>query len=165
MVLERDEFIVTFDSTKVTEEILIATIKKSGYTAQIVSDQPSEPVSVSNVPLPQGFPLLDDALARAKKERKPIVLDFYAEWCAPCKKMEKTTFTDTKVKALLERAIWLKIDTDKEVELSKQLEVVGLPDFRLVTPDGKTLRQLRGYLNADSFAAELEWLLKQSESK
>ena len=165
MVLERDEFTITYDPTKATEELLIATVKKSGYTAQVISGQPNEPVSENNSALPQGFPLLDEALARAKKEQKPIVLDFYAEWWAPCRQMDKTTFTDDKVKALLDRAIWLKIDTDKEAELSKQLGVVGLPDIRFVMPDGKVFRQLRGYQDAESFVAELESLLKQTQGK
>jgi thiol:disulfide interchange protein len=72
------------------------------------------------VPLPQGFPLLDDVVAKAKQEQKLVVLDVSAKWCVPCWQM-KRTFTDAKVKALLDRTVWIKIDTDEEPDLSKRL--------------------------------------------
>ena len=105
--------------------------------------------------LPRGFALLDEALAQAQKESKPVVLDFYAEWRAPCQRMEKTTFIDEKVKALLVRCIFLRIDTDEQPEISRRMNVEGLPDIRFVAPDGKVVKQLRSYQDAESFAEEL----------
>jgi thiol:disulfide interchange protein len=164
MRLERDEFIITYDETKTTPKILIATIRKAGYTAQVVGgkDTGSAP-EATPAELPPGFALLDEALARAKSERKPIVLDFSAEWCAPCKRMEKTTFTDAKVKELLQRCILVRIDVDQHEELTQQLGVIGLPDLRLVTPDGKVFQKLRGYQFPDTFAAELARLIQSVE--
>jgi thiol:disulfide interchange protein len=161
MRLERDEFVITYDGTKATPQDLIATIRKAGYTAQVVGgkDQGNTPVTTPAV-LPPGFAILDDALARARSDRKPVVLDFLAEWCAPCKRMEKTTFADDRVKALLQQCILVRIDVDQHEELTRQVGVIGLPDLRFVTPDGKIIRKLRGYQFPDDFATELEHLIR-----
>jgi len=163
MFLDREEFAVTYDPKKATPERLIATIKDAGYTAQIVTDKRSPASDATPATVPQGFPLLDEALAQAKRERKLIVLDFSAEWCAPCKQMERTTFADPKVKALLERCVLVKIDTDRQPEMSQRLGVVGLPDIRFVSPDGKVIHRLRGFQNAESFAAALMLFIQAVE--
>ena len=117
------------------------------------------------VALPRGFPLLDNALAKAKAENKPIVLDLNAEWCAPCRKLELLTFPDPRVKALLEQTVFLRIDTDKNPVIAQRLGVEGLPDIRFVLPDGTIIRQLRSFQDAESFAIELEQLLRKVVSK
>jgi thiol:disulfide interchange protein len=157
MLLDRDEFVVTYDPTKADPAKLIATIKESGYTSQVVGDKAGQAAS-SSLPLtlPQGFSLLDEALERAKREKKLVVLDFFAEWCAPCQRMEKTTFADARVKALLKRCVVVRIDTDQHVDLAAKLGVAGLPDIRFVTADRKVVRSLRGFQDADALAGELE---------
>ena len=164
MLLDRDEFVVTYDPAKVNEETLIATIKRSGYTAQIVLGSPDS-VAEEKMVLPHGFPLLDEALANARKENKPLVIDFYASWCIPCQRMEQTTFTDATVKTLLQQCIFLRIDTDQQPELAKQVGVVGLPDMRLATPDGKVVRKLRGYQDAETFAKDLTGLIGEVKNR
>lgn len=156
MRLEHDEFVITYDATRTTLKTLIAVIRKAGYTAQIVSGQGAYKAA-ENTPaeLPRGFALLDESLARAKSERKLIVLDFSAEWCAPCQQMERTTFADARVKELLQRCVVVKIDTDQQEEIARRIGVVGLPDIRFATPDGKVIQILRGYQEAEAFTAEL----------
>jgi thiol:disulfide interchange protein DsbD len=155
MRLDRDEFVVTYDPAQVDPAGLIATIKEIGYTARVVSKKGKSATGTAPLSLPRGFALLDEALAQAQKERKPIVLDFFAEWCAPCQRMEKTTFIDDRVKALLGRCVFLRIDTDKQPEISRRMNVEGLPDIRFVTPDGKVVKQLRNYQDAEAFVEDL----------
>ena len=160
MRLDRDEFAITYDPAKVAPAEIIATIKETGYTARVVSGNEKSPTGTAPLSLPRGFALLDEALAQAQKERKPVVLDFFAEWCAPCQRMEKTTFIDERVKALLGRCVFLRIDTDEQPEISRRMNVEGLPDIRFVTPDGKVVKQLRSYQDAESFAEELGRFLR-----
>ncbi|MBL8208329.1 MAG: thioredoxin family protein [Blastocatellia bacterium] len=166
MLLDRDEFVVTFDAAKADAKRLIATIKNAGYTAQVVSGDANESIAANaHAMLPSGFALLDNALARANAENKLIVLDFFAEWCAPCQRMEKTTFVDARVANLLARTVVVRIDTDQHADIAAQMGVVGLPDIRFVKPDGSIIRQLRGYVDAESLVKELEQALRFGETK
>ena len=160
MRLERDEFEVTFDALQIDERKIIETINNTGFKATLVASRAN--VKISNETsenafvLPQGFKILDDAFAKAQKENKALLIDFYAEWCVPCQRMEKETFADAKVKEFLQNVVLLKIDTDKEPQLAEKFGVVGLPDFRLITPEGKEFRRLRGFQTAEKFTKDLE---------
>jgi thiol:disulfide interchange protein DsbD len=163
MRLDRDEFTITYDPAKVAPAEIIATIRQAGYTARVVSGEGKssrEPVAPS---IPRGFALLDEALAQARRERKPIVVDFYAEWCAPCQRMEKTTFKDERVRTLLERCVFVRIDTDEHPDVTKRMAVEGLPDIRFALPEGTVVRQLRNFQDAESFSSELEGLIQKME--
>lgn len=166
MHLERDEFEVTFDSLQIDEQKIIEAIDKTGFKATLVASR----ANVKQLPgadsaLPQGFKVLDDALAQARREGKPLLIDFYAVWCLPCQRMDKETFADAKVKDVLQKVVLLKIDTDKDPTLSEKFGVVGLPDFRLIKPDGKEFRRLRGFQKADKFLRDLEELVGDGKSK
>lgn len=165
MVLERDEFLVSYDPAKGNDELLVETVKQSGYAAQVVSNQVGETQKTEETVLPQGYPILDKALTQAKRENKPLVLDFYAEWCVPCKQMEKDVFPDPKVAAQLQQVIFVRIDTDQEPELTQKLGVVGLPDIRFASPDGKIINKTIGFQDAESFSERLDELIKTFGAK
>jgi len=69
----------------------------------------------------------EDGLAAAKKERKPICLIFYTEWCPHCANYSKV-FHDPKVVEQAKRFVMIRVDNDKNAELSKQYA----PDGRYI---------------------------------
>ncbi len=159
--LDRDEFVITFDAAKAKRDDLIAIIREAGYTSYVATDETSPDDNGAG----EGSlddPVYQDALARAERENKPIVIDFMALWCVPCRRMEKETFTDPAVASLLERVVFLKVDTDEHAELAKHFDVAGLPDIRFLNPDGTEIHRLNDFQDAELFSDLLRGLLDGS---
>ena len=102
-------------------------------------------------------------LQQAVKDGKgqAVMVDFYADWCVTCKEMEKYTFTDPSVQALLRNAILVKADvteTNAETKaLLKAFQIVGPPAILFFNKDGEELRPFRqvGFMPAEAFAAHV----------
>ena len=154
MELERDEFVVTFDTSKIGVADLLAANEKSGFPARVVTET-AELTQIE--PLPDEVeepPFFREAFARAALERKPLVLDFMATWCLPCLRMQKETFPDARVAGLLERVVFLTIDTDEYPVLAKKFGVVGLPDLRLLSFDGQEIKRFLDFQSPEAFSGD-----------
>jgi thiol:disulfide interchange protein DsbD len=107
---------------------------------------------------------LDDAIRNAGG--KPVLLDFYADWCVSCKEMERFTFTDDKVKQRLAGMVKVQIDvTANNAEhqaLLKRFRLFGPPGIIFFDKNGKEINGLRviGFQNAEKFAGALDEVLK-----
>ena len=164
MELERDDIVVTYDASETSIDELLKACEDSGFPATVVTEPPAEPEKTATAVAGEDPEFYVAALARAKEEQKPIVLDFSAEWCAPCQQMVRKVFPDPGVVELLKRFIFVTIDTDEYPALAQKFGVVGMPDIRILSPDGKEVRQLLGFHDADAFAKELQALLDSLEN-
>ena len=103
---------------------------------------------------------IDAALAKAKVQGKPVMLDFYADWCVSCKEMEKFTFTDARIKAKLGTLVLLQADVtannDDDKALLKRFSLFGPPGMIFFGLDSVESGRVIGFENADKFAASLE---------
>ena len=105
---------------------------------------------------------LDAALASAKQAGKPVLLDFYADWCVSCKEMERDTFTDERVRRAFAAFVLLQADVtandDTDVALMRRLKIVGPPATLFYDRTGAAHPELRldGFEAADRFTARLE---------
>lgn len=94
------------------------------------------------------------AQEKATAENKLLFIDFYADWCMPCKMMEKQVFTDSLVGTYFnEKFISLQINVEKEENqaLVKQYKVTSMPTLAILRPDGKSLSISSGARNKEDF--------------
>lgn len=80
-------------------------------------------------------------IAAAQTAGKPVVIDFYADWCLPCKELDQKTFTDDKVIAELDRFVRVKADLTmandaKNVALAKRYGIAGMPTIVFIDSNG-----------------------------
>lgn len=100
-------------------------------------------------------------LERELGQGKPVMLDFYADWCVSCKEMEKFTFTKPEVHAALSGYTLLKADVtandDTDQALLKHFTLFGPPATIFFASDGREIRgqRLIGFEAADKFAARV----------
>jgi thiol:disulfide interchange protein len=101
-----------------------------------------------------------DALKKAKTDNKLVMVDFYADWCQPCKKLDATTWKDDKVQAWLrEKMVAIKLDKDKSKAVADKYKIGVLPAMLFVRPDGFEVGRLMGYCNPEQFLHEASELI------
>lgn len=83
----------------------------------------------------------------ARKEGKPVMLDFYATWCAACKELDHRTFSHPAVQSKLSQFVNIKLDftrnSDEVERLKKKYSIVGLPVVIFFDSKGNQLKQKR----------------------
>ncbi|MBT8131302.1 MAG: thioredoxin family protein, partial [Gammaproteobacteria bacterium] len=110
---------------------------------------------------------LQQELQRASAAGQSTMLDFYADWCVECKKMEKTTFHNPSIVDALSNTILLQADVTDNDELDKALlnffGIYGPPTIIFFGPDGLERKNYRvvGYMNAEDFGKTVAGATRQ----
>jgi thiol:disulfide interchange protein DsbD len=104
---------------------------------------------------------VDAALARARAEHRPVMIDFFAEWCAACKELDRETYVAPTVVEEAARFVRIKVDgtnaQDPVDALYQRFGVNGLPTVAFVSSEGKVLDDPRvtGFLGPEKFTETL----------
>ncbi|ELX8650510.1 protein-disulfide reductase DsbD [Vibrio vulnificus] len=105
---------------------------------------------------------LQQQLALAKQAKKPVMLDFYADWCVACKEFEKYTFHDPAVAAQLKQFVLLQADVTRnqaqDIELLQAQQVLGLPTIDFWDAQGNPVSNARltGFMQATPFLEHIQ---------
>jgi len=149
----------------------IAHLSRPMKLASIVPAVVGVVMFVTWVSMPRGAPTSTPSIAwvngyeagqaKAIAEKRPVMMDFGAEWCKACKKLEARAFADPRVRTEAQRFVAIRIDaTDDDVvdtrPLQKKLNVVGLPTVIMFDDTGKEMGRINDDVPAEALLAEMK---------
>jgi thiol:disulfide interchange protein DsbD len=112
----------------------------------------------------------EKSLEQAAAQSRPVLLDFYADWCIPCKELDKLTFSEPEIVEMSRKFVMLKVDltsskspvTDR---LKKKYQIKGMPTLVLLNPDGSEAKSQRivGFVKKDKLLSHMEQVLSTAK--
>jgi uncharacterized protein YyaL (SSP411 family) len=130
-----------------------AACARPAATAPVGSEASSSPESgrAKSGALTWGH-LSAETFARARAERRIVLIDGSAQWCHWCRVMEATTYRDPEVRRLLaERFLPVKVDVDTRPDFEERYRAWGWPATVLLTPEAEEIGKYRGYVPPEKF--------------
>ncbi len=113
------------------------------------------------------FPGSVERLEQAVAKGRPVFIDFYADWCIPCKELDKFTFPDPEVVELSHKFLMLKVDltgsgNPMNERLKNRFSVKGVPTLLLLYADGTEALDLRevGFIEKDALLDKMQKVLE-----
>ena len=109
---------------------------------------------------------LDSAFTIASNSNKIIMIDFMAEWCPPCQKMDKNTFSNTNIINKSNEFITVRIDVDKQQNIAEQYNGnarkyggIGIPNILFLDKGKKNIRHIVGFHDVDQLLGIMDSVL------
>lgn len=105
------------------------------------------------------------SLQEAKEQKKPMLVDFYATWCGPCRRLDEEVFPDPEVAARLAKFILVKVDVDQDTETAFAWQIASMPRSIIFNIYGQPISDRIGFMEAADYAAMLDDALARAEEK
>ncbi len=105
----------------------------------------------------------EEAQKKARRSGKPIMVDFWAEWCGWCDRLNRTTYLEPDVVRRSQDFVAVKIDTEgskRETEITHRYEVSSLPTILFLSPEGRELRRVSSFQSGYQFPFTMQEALE-----
>ena len=109
---------------------------------------------------------LDSAFTLASNSNKLIMIDFMAEWCSPCKEMDKITFSNANIIKKSNEFIPIQIDVDKQQNLAEEYNGnarkyggIGIPNILFLDKEKKIIRHIVGFHDVNQLMGIMDSVL------
>ncbi|MFW6347946.1 MAG: cytochrome c biogenesis protein CcdA [Cyclonatronaceae bacterium] len=108
-------------------------------------------------------PYSEEKLETAVAENRPVMIDFYADWCIPCLELERMTFTDGQVMEAADDMMRLKVDltnfdSPESEALRQEFNIAGVPTIVFINAEGQEVSEARviGFLKPEAFLQRID---------
>lgn len=128
---------------------LVVALLGATLAAPPSSAKPAKSVKRAKAATPKWLTSYKEALALAKKTKKPVLIDFNATWCGPCHMLDNEVFKKAAFSGEAKNWVLLKIDVDKHPDLSNFYSAQSIPLLVALSPKGKTASRQPGYGGPD----------------
>jgi thiol-disulfide isomerase/thioredoxin len=107
--------------------------------------QGSRELSMEEMTAAQWFTDLEEAKRVAAKTNRKIFVDFMAEWCGPCKMLDREVLQTEGFKAYSKKLVFVKIDVDVQKGVASQYKITAMPTQMVLNADGSIHKSIVGY--------------------
>ena len=159
---------VEYDPLASGPSAFAAAISELGYDAKAPAQrvEPASPArqqskeSVSNplsrLSVPTDAPkFFVDAIERARATQRPIIIDFWAEWCAACIRFKRETLEHPEAAGVLNAIELIYVDLDKYPALGEAYGIVAIPDVLLIDRSGRIVDRMQKFVPPKAFVARV----------
>ncbi len=105
----------------------------------------------------------DSAMKKAEEHNKPVIIDFWAEWCGWCHRLDRTTYVDPLVAAKAQNFVAVKVDTEgsrREMEVVERYKVNSLPTILFLSPRGLQVSRVSTFMGPGRFPFTMDKALE-----
>ncbi len=108
----------------------------------------------------------DEGRRLASEQGKPVMIDFMATWCPPCRQMEDSTFSDPRVVTKAKAFVAVRIDVDQQGKVADAYGCnagkyggIGIPNILFLDPRGQAVKHPIGFTGPDALLAIMDSVL------
>lgn len=98
----------------------------------------------------------EGAMQKARAQNKPILIDFYADWCGPCKLMEQSVYPDRQVIAQSQNWITVKVNGEKRPDLMGAYGLNAYPTLVFAHSNGQPVKIIEGYHDVPQLVQQMQ---------